>query len=181
MPGVHVSIHLLCYHRAPGNAGSRSLDLGGLSEDLLASAGSTAGVHVLEWSQRGWLGGFMLPRSVVFDGSACFVLCRTSFTKRNISLSQQRSREKRFPKSLVRLPVGWRRRVMQLQLRYCCVYSGCQVLSLTRKWPHRLIEDRFTSILCNLFFANSCFPCALSIEKNTKFLQPYVHLEQLQQ
>lgn len=54
----------------------------------------------------------------------CFF--RTSFTKRSISLSQQRNREKKFPKSLVRLPVGWRRRAMQLQQRYCCVQSGYQ-------------------------------------------------------
>lgn len=68
----------------------------------------------------------MLPGSVVFDQSACSVFFRTSFTKKSISLSQQRSREKKFPESLVRLPVGWRRRAMQLQQRYCCVQSGYQ-------------------------------------------------------
>lgn len=39
------SIYLVYCHHAPGNARSRSSDLGGLHENLLASAGSTPGVH----------------------------------------------------------------------------------------------------------------------------------------
>lgn len=42
---AHVSIYLVYYRHAPGNARSRSSDLGGLNENLLASAGSTPGVH----------------------------------------------------------------------------------------------------------------------------------------
>ena len=96
---VRVSIYLVYYRRAPGNARNRSSGLGGLNENLLASAGSTPGVHSPAQLQVGDLVAFMLPHSVVFDGSACLVLFRTSFTKRNISSSPQRSREKKFLES----------------------------------------------------------------------------------
>ena len=117
---ARVSVHLVRYRRAPGNARSRSSDLGESNENLLAGAGSTPGVRSPAQLQVGDLVVSCFPRSVVFDGSACSVLFRTSFTKRSISLSRQRSREKKFPESLARLPVGWRRRAMQPQLRYCC-------------------------------------------------------------
>lgn len=100
---------------------------------------------------------------------------RTSFTKRSISLSQQKSREKKFPKSLVRLPAGWRKRAMQLQQRYCCVQSGYQ--SAVTYVEMTTEADR---TFVTWFLRASCSH-ALCTEQNKKLLQPWMFLQELQQ
>lgn len=132
-------------HCAPGSARSRAQIWEGAGS---APAQSQVSALVL-WFHARWC----LTRA------CCFF--RTSFTKRSISLFQQRSREKKFPKSLVRLPVGWRRRAMQLQQRYYCVQSGHQ--SAVTDMEVTTETDRAFVIL---FLRVSCFLRALCTEQN---------------
>ena len=65
---AHVSIYLVYYHHAPDSARSRSSDLGGLNENLLASAGSTPGVHSPAWLQVGGLVVLCFPAQWCLTG-----------------------------------------------------------------------------------------------------------------